>query len=1034
MFVHLHVHSAFSLLEGAFSIPQLLFRAQELQLPALALTDTNGLYGIVQFIKFARQMGIRPIVGSCIRSQDGSAVLLAKNTAGFAQISQIVTARHLVENFSLRQDLKKLAFTADPDMFVLSSDEKLLNDLSGCWNRSHLYVDLQRNNVAGNEKRLRRLRDLAEFLRIGVVATGDVHFLYPQDFILHRILTAIGQQSHVHGSLPVSAEDCWLKTPAEMEQLFADMPEAVRNTVSISEQCETTLELGRYTFPIFPLPEGETAQGMLERLCDQGLRGRYGNPRPVEASRRFSREMEVIRRLGFAEYFLVVWDILQYSKERGIHWVGRGSAANSIVSYALGITNVDPIRYNLFFERFLNPERTSPPDIDVDFGWKERDEVLAYVYDRYGHDRVAMICTYVTMTSRLAVREIGKALGLADDEITAVSSRIPYGADAESLLQDKMQFPETRNLPLEQEPYPTILKLAAHINGFPRHLSIHVGGIVIAPYPIAERVPLQRAAKGLVVTQYDMYGVEDIGLVKIDLLAQRSLSVLDDVLRELGERGASPAGIYDYDFLENDSGVRDLVRTGNTMGCFYIESPSMRGLLQKLRVDTFEDLTAASSVIRPGVAESGMMQQYIRRKTGEEATSYLHPKMEPLLRETCGVMVYQEDVIRVAHEIAGMSLGEADMLRRAMSGKDRSSVSMDRLEQQFLEKATARDVDPDIAREIWRQIASFAAYAFCKAHSASFAQLSLQVAYLRAYYPAEFMAAVLSNQGGYYSTMAYVEEARRMGLRILLPDVLRGAWEFRSEGAHSIRVGLLQVKDVAAKHWDAYFAERKKRPIINFADFLLRTSFGQTELETLIKCGACDGFAMSRPQMLWLLKALFPPAAARRGRSDLVGSEILRVPKVPHLREYTLEQKLFWEMQYLDLAVSAHPLYLFKPWKKARGFVPAQHLRDYRGEYVQVIGWLVTTKPASTSKNERMLFATFEDTGCLYETTLFPRAYDLFAGRLVNRGPYIVSGTVDEDHGVYTITVEGLRNLSQEATTKARRSTKDGKVLLNYDS
>lgn len=1012
MFIHLHVHSAFSLLEGGFSIPQMLFRAQELQLPAIALTDTNGLYAAVTFTKFARQLGIKPLVGACLRSTDGSAVLLAKNRDGFAQISQIVTARHLVEGFSLRQDLKKLAFTSDPQMFVLSSDEELLSDLAPCWNRAHLFADLQRTERPGSEKQMRRLRDLAQFLRIGAAATGNVHFLHRQDFALHRILMAVGHQSHIHATLPLCAEDCWLKTPLQMEHLFADIPDALRSTEQIAEQCDDDLELGRTTFPDFPLPAGETAAGLLDRLCREGLRRRYGAQPSAEAEDRLRREQDVIRRLGFAEYFLVVWDLLQYSKNHGIHWVGRGSAANSIVSYALGITNVDPIRYNLFFERFLNPERKSPPDIDVDFGWKERDRVLAYVYDRYGHDRVAMICTYVTFTARLAVREIGKALGLPDEEITAVSSRIPYGAGAAALLEDKTQFPETRDLPLEQEPYPTILKLAAHIHGFPRHLSIHVGGIVIAPYPITERVPMQRAAKGLVVTQYDMYGVEDIGLVKIDLLAQRSLSVLDDVLRELQERGTPPERIFDYDFVENDCGVRELVRTGNTMGCFYIESPSMRGLLQKLRVETFEDLTAASSVIRPGVAESGMMQQYIRRKTGEEAVTYLHPKMEMLLRETCGVMVYQEDVIRVAHEIAGMSLGEADMLRRAMSGKERSPVAMDQLERQFLDKAATRDVEAGTAREIWRQIASFAAYAFCKAHSASFAQLSLQVAYLRVYYPAEFMAAVLSNQGGYYSTMAYIEEARRMGMRILLPDVRRGAREFRAEGPHSIRAGLMQVKDIAAKHWDAFFGERLRQPFADFADFLLRTSFAQTEIETLIKCGACDAFGMSRPQMLWLLKALFPAAASRRGRAGLIGSEILQTPRVPRLRDYTLEQKLFWEMQCLDIAVSAHPLYLFKPWKKAKGFVPAQHLRDYHGEYVQVIGWLVTTKPASTRKNERMLFASFEDTGCLYETTLFPRAYQRFAGQLVNRGPYVVSGIVDEDHGVFTVTVENLRNLS----------------------
>jgi DNA polymerase III alpha subunit len=363
-----------------------------------------------------------------------------------------------------------------------------------------------------------------------------------------------------------------------------------------------------------------------------------------------------------------------------------------------------------------------------------------------------------------------------------------------------------------------------------------------------------------------------------------------------------------------------------------------------------------------------------------------------------------------------------------MSGKERSPLAMDEIERSFLEKAAARDVDPDVAREIWRQISSFAAYAFCKAHSASFAQLSLQVAYLRAYYPAEFMAAVLSNQGGYYSTMAYVEEARRMGLRILLPDVLRGEYAFRAEGPHSIRVGLMQARDIAAKNRDAFFAERARRPFESFADFLLRTTFGESEIETLVKCGACDSFGYSRMQLLWLLKALFPAAVARRGRSGLIGPEILRVPEVPRLRDYTLEQKLYWEMQLLDVAVSAHPLHLFKPWKKARGCVPAQHLRDYTGEYVQAIGWLVTTKPASTRKGERMLFASFEDTGCLYETTLFPRAYQRFAALLVNRGPYVVCGTVDEDHGVFTITVEHLRNLNAQGSRGAEARRDGGAV------
>ncbi|MCI0606258.1 DNA polymerase III subunit alpha [bacterium] len=1009
MFVHLHLHSAFSLLEGTFSVPQLLFRLEDLQMPMIALTDTNAFYGAIQFYQFAKQIGVKPILGCCLRSQDGEAVLLAKNKKGFSQISEIITARHLVEKFSLRKDLQKIAYTSDPQIFVISQDETLLTDLAVCWDHNHLYAELVRNQEEGNAKTIRRLRELASFLRIGVVATNDVHFLHSNDFFLHRVFTAIQKQSHIHARLPLASADSRLKTEQEMEELFQDIPEAIHNTAIIAEQCSVDLEIGKTAFPEFSVPTGESSWRFFERLCREGLERRYGSAFSGAPRERLNHEMKVIRDLGFVDYFLAVWDVLRYAKEKRISWVGRGSVACSIVSYALDITNVDPIRYDLYFERFLNAGRKSPPDIDLDFGWKVRDEILAYVYERYGHDRVAMICSYVTFTARLAVREIGKALGLPDDEITAVSSRIPWGADAQAVLEDKNQFPETRDLPLEQEPFPLILKLAAHINGFPRHLSIHAGGIVIAPYPITQMIPLERSTKGLVVTQYDMYGVEDIGLVKIDLLAQRSLSVLDDVIASLRAKGTSLDSIHNHESLYEDEAVKEKIRTADTMGCFYIESPSMRGLLQKLKVTSFEDLTAASSVIRPGVAESGMMQQYIRRKTGEELVEYLHPKMEMFLKETCGVMIYQEDVMRVAHEVGGMSMEEADQLRRAMSGKERSSRAMDDLEKQFIEKAMERDVQNEIATEIWRQISTFASYAFCKAHSASYAQLSFQVAYLRAYHPAEFMAAVLSNQGGFYSTMAYIEEARRMRLRLRLPDVLKGELCYTADGPCGIRVGLMQIKNIATRHLESFLEERARRPFENFADFLLRTEFNDGELETLIKCGACDSFGMNRPQLLWLMKAIFSSAVSQRKQSDLIGASILHLPRLPRLRDYTDDEKLRWEMELMDIGVTKHPLHLYKPWKHVKGYVPAKLLSEYKGQRVRVIGWHVTAKPASTKKGERMMFVSFEDTECLFEATFFPRAYDRFGHLFTSRGPYLIEGTVEEDHSVFTINVNSLK-------------------------
>jgi DNA-directed DNA polymerase III PolC len=1002
MFYHLHVHSAFSFLEGTFSIPQFLLRIEEMGVQSIALTDTNGFYGSIPFYKFAKQLGIKPILGCCLKTNDCEALMLAKNIEGFGQISKIITARQLLPEFSLVESLRKIE---NPQFFIISQDEHLLSDIAEFWNTADLFAELVRNNKPQNEKKIRKLQDLANVLGIGVVATNDVHFLYPQDFFVHRVFTAIREQSHIHAKLNLSAEESWLKSEQEMEGLFSDIPEAIQNTIRIAEQCNVELEIGNYTFPKFHVGDSFL---YLENLCKEGLQKRYANPSSAQIER-LNWELSVIRDLNFCDYFLVVWDILQFAKKQNINWVGRGSAACSIVSYALGITNVDPIRYDLYFERFLNPGRQTAPDIDLDFGWRQRDEIVEYVYERYGSNHVAMISTYVTFTARLAVREIGKTFGIPELEITAISSSIPPAANANMILEDPSQFPETRNLPIDREPYRTIFKLAAHINGHPRHMSLHAGGIVIAPYPITNLVPLERSTKGIVMTQYDIYGIEDIGLIKIDLLAQRSLSVFDDVLNNLKEENISCDEVFDYESIYNNERVNSKMKKGETMGCFYIESPSMRGLLQKLKVSSFEDLTAASSVIRPGVAESGMLQQYIRRKTGEEPVEYLHPKMRPILKETCGVMIYQEDVIRVSHEIAGMSLAEADSLRRAMSGKQRSPLAMAELEREFLSKASANEVDPEIAKEIWDKISTFAAYAFCKAHSASYAQLSYQMAYLKEYFPAHFMAAVLTNQGGFYDTMAYIEEARRMGLKILPPDIKKGEFAYTAEGSNTIRVGLMQIKGVSGNSWEQFLIEREKQIFFDFTDFLSRTLFREGEIETLIKCGACESFEMNRPQLLWIAKSFTRGTSVRT--QNLFDSTIIQQTQLPHLKEYSEDEKLYWELKLMDIAVRKHPLHLYKPWNKVHDFISAKEISQHAGEIVKLIGWQVTTKPVMTSKNQAMLFVSFEDTDCIYETTFFPRAYQTYGQLFVDRGPYLVEGRVEEDHGVFTINMERLEHL-----------------------
>ncbi|MBC8278478.1 MAG: DNA polymerase III subunit alpha [FCB group bacterium] len=769
MFVHLNVRSNFSFGHGASTVEDLLVRANELGITALALTDLNRMSGAVAFFKKASELGIKAILGATIDDpgdEECQVILLAKNMAGFGEINTIITERKLDENFDLLERLKAVT----PNVFVLSHHVDVLNAADHLKYRGRLYGEI----VYRSRLDIPQCRAVAAFCRartIPMVATGAVSFARPEDFEKHKLLSAIFQNTSLKWAKLSATEKSYLRSPAEMEHLFEKMPEYYHASGEIARQCEVDLRLGELKFPQYPdLPEDCEPFEHLREISETGLNWRYDGDPPEDARSRLAYELGVIDRLGFTEYFLIVYDI----KEQAVRWempfVGRGSAANSLVSYCLGFTEVDPIKHNLYFERFLNPYRKSPPDIDLDFSWKDRDKLLQFVYDRYGHDRVAMICTTVTFGPRAALRETAKVMGFSEAEISRVTKRVPHFShgDYDSIKETN---PESKDLPIHIEPWKSVFRIAEGIIGYPRHLSIHAGGIVISPGKMTDWVPMERARKGFVVTQYDMYPIEDIGLVKIDLLSQRSLGVLTDALKAVKKNYGHIPEVDDFEMITQDEKTRELVREGGTMGCFYVESPGMRSLLKKLGCESFELLTAASSVIRPGVAESGMMGQFIRRHRGEEPVEYLHPKMEELLGETYGVMIYQEDVIKVAHYIAGISLGEADLLRRAMSGKERSPHKMKAMEHKFLRGCIANGVSSNIAQEIWRQVESFAGYAFCKAHSASFAVLSFKVTYMKAHYPAEFMAAVLANGGGFYSPAAYIEEAKRMGVKIELPDV-----------------------------------------------------------------------------------------------------------------------------------------------------------------------------------------------------------------------------------------------------------------------
>ena len=1063
MFTHLHCHSNYSFLEGASRIDELIARAGALGMSALALTDTNGLYGAVPFYKTALSAHIKPILGTELRADGSRIIFLARNSAGYGKLCRLITSFHLAgkklpDGAGLQQSagtenaftpfLRALLTEGDPDLYTILHAGSLLRLRHASHIPHNLYLEIP---GAAGAAAIARLARLAARLNLPPVATGPVLFSTPDGYEAHKLLTAIRTRSTIATIPPreLAPRDAYLRSGEEMCSLFAACPQAMENAGRIAADCNPEIPLGRFHLPRLTLPAGETAEERLRRLCLRGLAKRYRQPRQ-EARERLSHELEVITRLDFASYVLVVHDIVREARRRGIPIIGRGSAAGSIVSYCLEITHVDPIRHNLYFERFLNPERGTPPDIDLDFSWNRRDEILDYVYKKYGAEHVAMISTIVTFGARSAVREIGKAMGIAARDITRWTEVLP-STDAGSIRKAAVLLPECRGLPLGREPLRSIVRLAAAIDGYPRHLSVHTGGIVITPFPLSRIVPLEIAAKGIVVTQYEMRAAEEIGLVKIDLLGQRSLAVLEDALSSIRKNHGVRPPLEKFDTLFRDEATAALIRSGRTMGCFYIESPAMRQLLTRLDVTTYEELVAASSVIRPGVAESGMMRQYIDRHRGREKVTFLHPGMEEILADTHGVMIYQEDVMRVAHLIAGMTLAEADLLRRAMSGKMRSQETMAGLEKKFAEAARARGIAAETAAEIWRQIESFAGYAFCKAHSASFALLSFQVAFLKAHWPAEFMAAVLSNGGGFYQTQAYLDEARRLGLKILLPDINRSEVGYRA-GPGWIRVGLMQVGELRRETMERLIATRRRDGFFtSLEDFYERAKPDRREAEQLIMCGAIDSLGLTRPAFLRKLHLLIsqlprrhcdtmslpfadfprpgsPPGPNQETRSrdfslgsnDAAGGDGYTVMSSRHLSVgYDEETKDILERNILGVLATRHPLAAFMRATGSDGYIRADELTQHAGERVELLGWIVCMKRVRTSRGEYMRFVTMEDMTDLFEVVLFPRCYNRYGHLLKTPGPFAVRGHITDEQGCYVLNADRL-HLLRFATEEQR--------------
>ena len=999
VFTHLHCHSWFSLGQGPSGLDALLIAAARRGYRTLACTDTNGVYGAVEFQRSAEEVGIRPVLGAHLVHRGEECVALPTDDLGWSALCRAITWIHW-NSGEREQPLPRLSevLAGDRDgLIVLSASVPFLERVVSRSGPSDLFAELR----PGKE----RHAVLAAARRLGVlpVATNAVMFADPEDWPRHRLLRAISLNTTLSACPPdrLSARDSWLKPAPEIARHFPDCPDALTRTMELADRCRYRIPIGARVVP----PRMAEHTDALERLRADAYAGaarRYGMIAPVTRDR-LEHELAIIAQKGFADYFLVVKDIV----EHGPTHCGRGSVANSIVSYALGITHVDPLAAGLLFERFLNPERKDPPDIDLDFPWDERDRVLGYVFRRYPMPRAAMVANHNTIKLRGALREVAKVHGRPPGEIREVTRRLPGYSDEAPIERLLAEHPNFRGLDLPPG-WLVLAKDATQLVGTPRHLSLHPGGVVIVPAALTDYVPVQPAVKRLdgapdltvPVIQFEKDGAEDAGLVKIDLLGNRSLAVIRDGIAAV----RANTGVQ-LDYSSSDAGddpaTRVLFRTGRTMGVFYTESPASRLLCEKSRAETFDLLVLNTSIIRP--ASNKFIRVYLERLHGA-SWEPLDPSLRDVLADTFGVMVYQEDVVNVSATFAGMPLASGDGLRKALS-KKRPVKALASYAEEFFAGALALGRDPEVAKRVWENVLSFAGYSFCKGHSCSYIQVAQQSCFLRANHPAEFFAAVLANGGGFYAPFAYVAEAMRLGIRILPPDV--NASEHRTTGRGPvIRVGLQFVKGLSE---DAArcIVDSARRPYATLADFRARTGLKPDDLRLLIKVGALDSIAegMTRPQMLWQTDSR---ADAQPGGLFPVGGRPGRPSTLPPLPEYTPTRRREAECALLGFATDCHPMALWRERLRTFRLVKSTDLTTCVGEHVLCAGMLTTAKPVHTKDDEPMQFATFDDGDGLIEAVIFPDVHRTRGHVLFDQGPFLLRGKVEEEFGAVTLTVTHL--------------------------
>jgi DNA-directed DNA polymerase III PolC len=969
-------------MRGTIPLMKLITRAKNLHMSHMALTEVNGLWGFIRFVQLAKEQGIKPIAGTNLVTAMDDIILLVENQTGYENMCRIISRVHNDPDVSISNLLKPLY----SGLFILAHQNNMLQSLATFIPNSHLFVEL-RPSITEAQARI-----LANTYQLEIIASGDVYFMSKEDYHTHRILRAIDRNTTLSQLPPDNTKDQrhFFRSEKEMIDLFPSSMAAINNSQYLAERCKTDWTYSNTIFPNLSLKNTHRANKTLRSLVTTGAQERYGN---INGSlkKRINYELSLIIQKGFAPYFLIVRDIVQQTKST----IGRGSGAASVVSYCLYITQVDPLRYNLKFERFIHPERINMPDIDIDFPWDERDKILDYIFNKYGTERSAMVSSQVFMQPRSSIREVSKVYGLAEEEIKAITKRIGYYSRRSELVKWVQNDRRFKNLNLD-DTLMEILKHSEKVMGAFRLSSVHPGGVIIVPDEIQKYVPVLTAPKGVQIVEWEKDQVEDSGLLKIDILGNRSLAVVRDTLKQVGLYRNK---YMDYHKIQpvDDLKTAELMKAGRTMGVFYIESPATRQLLTKAGKVDFEHVVIYSSIIRP--AANRYTNLMLNRIHGQP-WKILHQDLE-CLRESYGIMVYEEQVSTVARKIAGFSYAESDYLRKVISKPALEHV-IPCWKRKFISGAVNRGYTTKLSQTLWEMIQSFSGYSFCKPHSASYAMLSFTCAYLKAHFPAEFLAAVITNQGGFYNPYAYLSEARRFGIRIMPPHINRSFREYRGR-KDRIRMGFMAICNLQAKAINTILNERKSGDFASLGDFLARVNIDLSDAMALTNAGC---FAELKPEIT------HKDIAFRTAHFYLQNEnrEPLTVPTLTGNLSRQEKRKL--EIDTFGFPISEHPLLNYLPYLGTH-IKKAKDIHLYKGKTIALVGIAITRKITATRNRQPMEFVTFEDETDLYECVMFPEAYETFGDLLNWETLFLIQGKVEETYSVYTVTIEKLISLTQ---------------------